>query len=335
MKVLIVVYHPFELWQAPPWFSERLRQDFPGVEVVQRKDYGNIEDDLRDADVVVTWSLRPEQVRAAGKLRWIHSPAAAVHLLMIPEIINSNIVVTNAGSVHGPVVAEHVMAQVLALAKRLPSAVRYQQQHKWAQDELWHEQPRPREIAGATLGLIGLGNIGSEVARRALALSMNIVAVREHPQKSVEIPCASFASSAVKVLGLDQLDVMLAETDYVVLAAPLTPRTRALINAERLARMKPDACLINVSRGALVDEAALADALRRRQIGGAALDVFEEEPLPPESPLWDLDNVLITPHSAALTDKLWDRHFALIAENLRRFTAGSPLVNVVDKAKGY
>ncbi len=331
MKILIVVYHRFELWQAPAWVSEKLRAEFPGIEVVQRKEYQGIEDDLRDADVAITWSLRPEQVRAAAKLRWIHSPAAAVHLLMIPEIINSDIVVTNAGSVHGPVVAEHVIAQVLALAKRLPSAVRYQQQRQWAQDELWNAQPHPREVAGATLGLIGVGNIGREVARRALALGMNIIAVREHPGEPVEVS----PGPEVEVLGPDQLETMLAKADYVVLAAPLTPRTRALINNERLACMKHDACLINVSRGALVDEAALADALRGRQIGGAALDVFDKEPLAPESPLWDLENVLITPHSAALTDKLWERHFALIAENLRRFRAGAPLLNVVDKAKGY
>jgi len=328
MKILIVVYHRFELWQAPPWIAEKLRAQFPGLQVVQRTKYQGIEDDLRDAEIAITWSLRPEQVRAAPKLRWVHSPAAAVHLLMIPEIIHSGIVVTNAGSVHGPVVAEHVIAQVLALAKRLPSAVRYQQQRKWAQDPLWREQPRPREVAGATLGLIGLGSIGREVAARALALGMRVVAVREHAEKPAGI-------SALEVLAPEQLDRMLAEADYVVLAAPLTPRTRTLINAERLARMKPDAFLINVSRGALVDEAALAVALRRRQIGGAALDVFQKEPLPPDSPLWDLENVLITPHSAALTEKLWQRHYDLIAENLRRFLAGEPLLNVVDKSKGY
>jgi len=328
MKILIIVYHRFELWQAPTWIAEKLRAEFPGIEVVQRKEYEGIEQDLRDAEVAITWSLRPEQVRAAPKLRWIHSPAAAVHLLMIPEIVNRDITVTNAGSVHGPVVAEHVIAQVLALARRLPSAVRYQQQRKWAQDELWREQPRPREVAGATLGLVGLGSIGREVAQRALALGMRVIAIREHPEKPAGI-------SALEVSGPEQIDALLAQSDYVVLAAPLTPRTRALIDAGRLARMKPEACLINVSRGALVDEDALAEALRRRQLGGAALDVFQKEPLPPGSPLWDVENVLITPHSAALTAKLWERHFALIAENLRRFLRGERLLNVVDKSKGY
>jgi phosphoglycerate dehydrogenase-like enzyme len=327
VKVLIVVYHRFELWQAPLWLAEKLRAEFPAVEVVQRKEYEGIETDLRDAEIAITWSLRPEQLKVARKLRWIHSPAAAVHLLMIPEIIDSDIVVTNAGSVHGPVVAEHVMAQVLALAKRLPSALRYQQRHRWAQDELWSESPHPREIAGATLGLVGLGSIGAQVVHRATALEMRVIAVREHPQKP--------SPGVAEVFGPDQLEALLRQSDFVVLAAPLTPRTRGLMDAVRLAQMKPQAFLVNVSRGPLVDEAALTAALRGGQIGGAALDVFAKEPLPPDSPLWDLDNVLITPHSAAFTDKLWERHYSLIAENLRRFLAGAPLLNVVDKAKGY
>ncbi|MGB9105155.1 MAG: D-2-hydroxyacid dehydrogenase [Terriglobales bacterium] len=328
MKILIVVYHPFELWQAPPWFSERLRQDFPGVEVVQRKEYGGIEDDLRDADIAITWSLRPEQFRAARKLRWIHSPAAAVHALLIPEIVASDVVVTNARDVHGPVVAEHAIALVLALAKRLPSAFRYQQESTWAQDQIWRESPHPREIAGATLGLVGLGSIGLETAKRAAALGMKVIAVREHADKPHHA-CVS------KVFVPNELDEMLRVSDYVVLAAPLTPRTRAPINRDRLLQMKPDAYLINVSRGALIDQVSLLDALGQHRIAGAALDVFEKEPLPPDSPLWKMANVVITPHTAALTDKLWERHYVLISENLRRFLAGAPQLNIVNKARGY
>jgi len=328
MKILIVVYHPFELWQAPPWFSQRLQQDFPGVEVVQRKEYGDIEGDLLDADIAVTWSLRPEQFRAARKLRWIHSPAAAVHALMIPEVVAGDVVVTNARDVHGPVVAEHAIALVLALAKRLPSAFRYQRKSTWAQDKIWRESPQPREVAGATLGLVGLGSIGLETAKRAAGLGMKVMAVREHADRPHE-PCVS------KVFATSQLDELLQVSDYVVLAAPLTSRTRALINRDRLLRMKDDAYLINVSRGALVDHVALLDALAQRRIAGAALDVFEKEPLPADSPLWKADNLVITPHTAALTDKLWERHYALVSENLRRFLVGTTLLNTVDKARGY
>ncbi len=214
--------------------------------------------------------------------------------------------------------------------------MRLQAKHTWALDLLWQEKPRPREIAGATLGLVGVGSIGGELARRAEALGMRIVAVREHPQKGADWRVTGMVDAPPSaVYGLEHLETILREADYVVLAAPLTGKTHVLIDARRLARMKPDACLINVSRGALVDETALAEALRARRLAGAALDVFESEPLPPDSPLWDLSNLLITPHSAALTDKLWQRHYDLLADNLRRYFAGQPLRMIVDKNKGY
>jgi phosphoglycerate dehydrogenase-like enzyme len=206
--------------------------------------------------------------------------------------------------------------------------VRFQQQHMWAQEMLWHLHPRPREVAGATLGLVGVGSIGSEVARRAASLEMRVIAVREHPKKGTP-------KNVSLVFAPSELNELLRQSDYVVLAAPLTPDTRGLMDAKRISQMKSDACLINVSRGPLVDEAALATALREHKIGGAALDVFSKEPLPPESPLWDLENLLLTPHTAAVTEKLWDRHYELIRENLRRYLAQEPLLAIVDKSKGY
>ncbi len=328
MKLLIVLHHRFELWNAPDWLAERLRKDFPQLQIVHLACYDGLEDHLRDAEIAITWSLRPEQFLAATKLRWLHSPAAAVHQLLFPEFVNSDVVLTNARQVHGPVVAEHVIALIFALAKKLPQAVRLQQKRTWGQEAMWRGCPRPREVAGATVGLIGLGSIGRESAKRASALGMRVLATREHPEKGRP----EFVN---EVFGPTQLDQMLAQSDYVVLAAPLTPETRSLIDAPRLAAMKSDACLINVSRGPLVDEAALAAVLRERKIAGAALDVFSEEPLPAESPLWDVENLLITPHTAAVTEKLWDRHYELIRENLRRYLAGEPLLAVVDKHKGY
>ena len=156
---------------------------------------------------------------------------------------------------------------------------------------------------------------------------MRVVAVREHPERG--------AGGAQEVFGPGHLDRVLAEADFVIIAAPLTASTRGLFDAARLARMKSDAYLINVSRGPIVDEAALAEALRSKSIAGAALDVFSTEPLPQDSPLWELDNLLITPHTAAVTEKLWERHYALIRENLRRYLAGEPLRSIVDKSKGY
>jgi phosphoglycerate dehydrogenase-like enzyme len=327
-KLVIAVRHPFELWNAPAWVSERLRNDFLQVNVVHLPGYEKLTHEIADADIYIGWTIRAEQLRAGKKLRWIHSPAAAVHQLMIPELVASEIEVTNAAEVHGPVVAEHAIAQILALAKRLPSAVRYQGQRIWAQEQLWDERPRPREIADSTLLLVGLGSIGRNVASRAVALGMRVIAVREHPEHGSEI-------AGVEVHGAAELDWLLPRADFVALAAPLTERTRHIINRDRLGRMKPEAYLINVARGQLIDDSALLEALRSRRIAGAALDVFPEEPLPADSPYWDLDNLLITPHSAALTEKLWDRHYALISDNLRRFLASEPLRGVVDKRSGY
>ena len=179
MKLLIVLRHPFELWNPPDWVATRLRQDFPQVEVVHLKDYAGIDEQIRDAEIVIAWSLRPEQIKSARNLRWVHSTAAAVHQLIFPELVASDIVLTNARDVHGPVVAEHVIALVFALAKRIPQAIRLQQKHVWGQKLMWETLPHPREIAGATLGLVGLGSIGCAVATHAFALGMRVIAVRE------------------------------------------------------------------------------------------------------------------------------------------------------------
>jgi phosphoglycerate dehydrogenase-like enzyme len=327
MKVLIVVHHRLDLWNTPAWFGERLKREFP-VEVVQRNSYEGIETELQDAEVLFTLSLRPQQFESAGKLRWIHAPTAAVHQFMFPELINSDVVLTNSTEVHGPVVAEHVIAFIFALAKKIPQAALLQRKRVWGQETMWSDGHHLKEIAGATLGLIGVGSIGRRVARMASALGMRVIAVREHVEKERPEGVEAVFSPA-------QLGELLGESDYVVVAAPLLPATTRLIDATRLGMMKRSAFLINVGRGPQVDEAALAEALRSRRIAGAALDVFEHEPLPPDSPLWELDNLLITPHTAGLAEKLWDRHYALFSENLRRYLSHKPLQYVVDKHKGY
>jgi phosphoglycerate dehydrogenase-like enzyme len=193
---------------------------------------------------------------------------------------------------------------------------------------MWSGRRRPREVAGATLGLVGLGSIGREVARLASALGMRVIATRENPEKRKP-------DGVERVYASTEIDSLLEQSDYVVLAAPTTSATTGMIDAERLLHMKPDGCLINVGRGPLVDELALVEALLQHRIGGAALDVFEQEPLPVDSPLWDVENLLLTPHTAGLTDKLWERHLVLISENLRRYLAHQPLLALVDKTKGY
>ncbi len=311
----------------PPWFAERLRTDFPQLKMVHLTSYDHVIEEVVDADIAISWSLRGEQLKAAKRLRWIHSTAAAVHQLMTPELRATDIVVTNARDVHGPVVAEHAIALAFALAKRLPQAIRYQQQRHWAQHDLWNAQPRPRELKDATMTIIGLGAIGTPLALQAKSLGMHVVGVREHPERGSEVADVTY--------GFQDLDEALSAGDFVVLAAPVTPKTRHLMNPARLARLKPDAYLINVGRGILIDEAALVDALRAKRFGGAALDVATEEPLAPESPLWEMENVLITPHIAGLTEKMWERHYEHFTRNLRRFLAGDALLWVVDKERGY
>jgi phosphoglycerate dehydrogenase-like enzyme len=323
----LAIHHRFELWNAPEWLGARLQQEFPEHKFMQLTNIDNLADQIVDADVLVGWQLRPEQFKEARNLRWIHATTAAVHQLMFPELVASDVRVTNSTDIHGPVVAEHAIALVLALAKGLPWAGKYQQQHHWGQQELWRSFARPREIAGATLGVIGLGAIGRESVRLAKALGMRVIAVREHPERGAE--------GAGRVFGPAELDQLLGQSDYVLLAAPLTPKTQAFFDDGAFEKMRSDGCFLNVSRGALVDEEALARALRERKIRAAALDVFQTEPLPADSPLWELENLFITPHTAALTEKLWERHFVRISENLRRYVSGQPLLSEVDKQRGY
>ena len=328
VKLLILIQHPLELWNVPAWFPEKVQQNFPELRVKHRNNYHGIEQDLRDAEILFAFSLRPEQFTSARALRWLHSPTAAVHQLLFPELVDSDVTLTNSSELHGPVVAEHVLALLLALAKKLPQAARLQQKHRFEPETIWKQGVHPRELAGSTLGLIGLGSIGRRVAPLATALGMRVIAVREHVEKGS--PAGVHA-----VFSPQKLDELLALSDFVVVAAPVTAGTNGLFNAARFAAMKPGAYFINVGRGEQVEEVALADALRSGHLAGAALDVFQQEPLPADSPLWDVENLFITPHTASQTDQLWPRHYEVFTENLRRYLAQQPLLYVVDKQKGY
>jgi phosphoglycerate dehydrogenase-like enzyme len=322
-KIAIILHDEFEAWRPPAWFLEHLRTEFPQIEIAFSSSKHTDENALRNADVMIGWGLSPEQLRIATKLRWIYSITAAIDQFLFPELLASNVEITNASHVHGPVVAEHAVAMMLALARRIPSSVRYQDSRKWAMETIWAEQPRLREVAGENLVIVGLGSIGSEIAVRAAALKMHVMGVRQTPERG--------RAGAHQVVGYPQLDSALAVANFVVLAAPLTSQTRHLIDARRLQLFKPDGYLINVSRGGLIDEAALVNALRERRLGGAALDVFEEEPLPRRSKLWKLPQVLITPHTAFLSPRIWERHYEVFTANLQRYLAGEPLEGVVDK----
>ena len=326
-KLLICVWHPFTLWRAPVEMAEQVRRRWPKINVVHLPTYERLEDELADVDIFVGFSLRPEQFLRARKLQWIHSTAAGVSQLMYPELRASTVIVTNISGVHATPMAEHVLGTLVALARNFPAAVRYQQKRRWAQQEIWDSPLRPRELAGQVLLIVGFGAIWREVARHIRPLGMKIWAVTRSGKTDARL--------AHRSLPVSRLDEVLHEADFVVLAAPETPETRHLIGARQLAAMKPAAFLVNVARGSLVDEVALAAALERRAIAGAALDVAEHEPLPPESPLWGLDNAFITPHISGVTDHLWERQIALLMENLKRWFGGRKLLNRVDLKRGY
>jgi len=326
-KLLLCVWHPFTLWRAPEWLATRLRERYPGMRVVHLKDYSGVNAELPDTDIFVGWSLRALQLAAAPRLKWLHSTAAGVAQLMYPELRASGIAVSNASGVHTIPIAEHVLGLLIALAHRFPSAFRHQAAHHWGQQDIWNESIRPRELHGATLLVVGLGAIGSAVARLARGIGMRVVAVTRSGRPAPEL--------AERVAPASQLDALLPEADFIVLAAPETADTHHLIDAARLSLMKPSAYLVNVARGSLIDEAALIAALREHRIAGAALDVASEEPLPDSSPLWPLENCFITPHLSGASDSLWERQAELLLDNLDRWFSGRALRNRVDLSRGY
>ncbi len=327
MKLLIAVRAQWELYRPPDSLPRDLQQRFPELAVVAFDDYGEMGRELPDAEIFVGWSLPAEKLRIAKNLKWMHSLMTGVAQLCYPEMAASPLVLTNAATVHAAPVAEHAWALMLAATRRIPSAVRCQEKKVWGDRQIWAEEPRPFEVGGLTMGLIGLGAIGREVARRARAFDMRVIAVKRHPERGRE--------EADEVYGPAGLPRLLAASDVVVVAAPHTAETRHLIGERELAMMKPSALLVNVSRGSLVDEEALCRALCERRLGAAAIDVTETEPLPDSSPLWAAPNLLLTPHMSSATDRIWARHMALLEENVRRYLAGEPLLNVVDKAAGY
>ncbi len=306
---------------------ERIRSRWPEMRVVHLPGYDRILDELPDTDIFVGFSLRPEQFAQVRKLKWLHSTAAGVGQLMYPELRNSGIEVTNASGVHRIPMAEHILGTLISLARRFPDCFRYQRQARWAQQDLWNAPVRPRELRGQILLFIGFGAIGREVAKMIQPLGMRVWAVTRSGRAEEGL--------AEQVFPASKLDDVLPQADFVVLAAPETPETRKMMGAREFALMKTSAYFLNVSRGVLVDEPALISVLEQNKIAGAALDVASQEPLPPENPLWKLDNVFITPHMSAASGHLWERQTDLLMENLERWFAGDELLNRVDLNRGY
>ncbi|HYW65534.1 MAG TPA: D-2-hydroxyacid dehydrogenase [Candidatus Dormibacteraeota bacterium] len=326
-KLTICVWHAFTEWRPKPSMARAIRTRWPGMRVIHLPDYTRLAEELPDTDIFVGYSLRPEQLKDAKRLKWIHSTAAGVAQLMYPELRDSGVVVTNPRGIFAVPMAEHAIGLMLALARNIPDSVRQQDRAQWGQQTLWDLPQHLTELNGQVLLIIGFGSIGKELARRARAFDMRVWGVRRSGKEDSPL--------ADRIMPAEELAAALPRADFVVLAAPETPETRHLIGPKEIALMKPGARLINVARGSLLDEAALLRALEEGKLGGAAIDVAASEPLPPESPLWKAPNLLITPHTSATSDRLWERETSLLMEQLERWFDGRELVNRVDFSRGY
>ena len=279
----------------------------------------------------------------ASRLRWLHVPAAGVGAYLTPSFLARGAVITNSRGAHAIPIAEHVLGFLLGIARRVRPAIVEQTTTGMKRESWWSWEEVPHELFGKTLGLFGYGAIGREIARRANAFGMRVIALRRRPHgapawdpellESLDLPADE--PPVDEVMGPGDLDRFLATSDVVVVSAALTPETEGAIGVAQFARMKPGAWLVNIARGKIVREEELVQAVREGRIGWAALDVFETEPLPRESPLYTLDRVLLTPHVSGLSRGFWPRAMALFRANLARYARGEKLLNQVDPDLGY
>lgn len=327
----------------PPVDEERLariREAAGRMQVVNCADQVEALREMPDADAFFG-KITPPLLRQAGQLRWVQSPTASLEHYLFPELVDHPCQVSNMRGIFSDVIADHVLSYVLCIARNLHVYLRQQQRCVW--EPVGGENARLSMAAGpgtvtaidrrhlhladCTLGVIGTGAIGAETLRRASALGMSLL--------GLDPVVRSVPGTLEEVWTMDRLDDLLDVCDFVVIAAPHTPETEKMFRRPQFERMKRSAWLINIGRGVIVDLEDLTAALRERLIAGAALDVFEVEPLPAEHPLWGMENVIITPHSAAASPRIAERHLEVLLDNIRRFVQGKPPETLVDKRRWY
>ena len=306
-------------------FVEELRKTFP--DVTFQTAY-TVEEQLReapDAEVIFGWPTG-EVFRAAERVRWVQCPGTGVDQLLktTPELMDSDAVLTNSRGPHVAPMADHVFMMMLSLAHRGRQLLDHQRGHRWEPSEY---RGSVVELEGATMGILALGDIGRAVARRARGFGMQVRAVDALPVKT--------GPDVRSAWGLDRLDELLGLSDWFVVTAPLTPESRGMIDRRRIGLLKQGAYMIVISRGGIVDEAALAEALQSGRVAGAGLDATAAEPLAADDPLWDMDNVVISPHISADSPGMYDGRRAISKENMRRFLANEPFLYVCDKMTGF
>jgi phosphoglycerate dehydrogenase-like enzyme len=317
---------------------EQIRDAAPGARLITLSPEGLADAPLEDVEVLLRGWLSADAfdrlLARAPRLAWVHSASTGVERALTPAATQRGVVITNARGVFSRPIAEYVVMMILAVSRRLPQLLELQRERTW--------QPlEGAELRDVTVGIVGLGSIGRAVGALATAFGCRVIATRRRSDAGSAAVTPDPEAGSLgelmldRVLGPEGLTELLGESDFVVLAAPLTPETERMISAEALAAMKPGSWLINVARGRLVDERALLRALRDGPIGGAVLDTFTDEPLQPSSPFYDLPNVIVTPQTSWSSGRVLDRSVGLFCDNLRRFAAGEPLLNVVDPSAGY
>ena len=305
---------------AAPTISDGDGNVSPSAEVMR---------EISDADAYVGFGMPRALFLQAPRLRWVHSAAAGVGSLLFPEMLESDVVLTNSAGVHAVPMAEHVLGGILHLLRQFDTAVAQQRDRCWNRDPFVGETSRMRELGACRALIIGTGGIGTEIATRLSALGVRCTGIRRRPERGVP-------NGFDRVYGLESLDDRLGDADILIIAAPATAETHGLVTSDRLDHLPHGAIVVNVARGTLLDERALAERLRAGRLAGAVLDVFEHEPLPAESELWDTPRLLLTPHVSATSPAgYWRRELELLTDNWARFAAGRPLRNVVDKRAGY
>lgn len=302
----------------------QLRLSFPEITFIHAP-FEELDAHLPVADAIVAWHMTPEQVAAAPRLKWLQSFAAGVDKMPFADLTARSILITNASGVHAANIAEHILALMLAFARGLPWLIRTPAKGEWFELPV---RDRIFELSEQRLLLVGMGDIGLALAQRAKGLGMEVVGVRR--RTDLPIP-----ESVPEVYGVDQLAEVLPTADHVAICLPLTPATTGLFGATMLARMKPSAHIYNVGRGPIIDTAALIAALQAGSIAGAGLDVTDPEPLPADSPLWSMENVIVTAHTSGSTPRYWDRIIGILETNISRFQNGEPLLNQVDPEARY
>ncbi len=318
-------YSPVLLrFDTPDFFLAALRERFPQVQFIEH-DEATADDQLARARVLYSWGgLTADAIAKAPNLTWVQWIGAGVERVPMAALKERGIVLTNNSGVHAINIAEHVLAMMLAFTRELPLLIRAQDRKEWT------PQKGPQaggELYGSTLLIVGYGQIGRALAERAVGLGMRVVAVSRTAR--------SEPSPGIEVHGLDRLDDLLPLANQVALCLPETGETKQLFDAARIARMKPGSYIYNIGRGTAIDTNALITALESGHLAGAGLDVTDPEPLPVDSPLWEMPNVLLTSHSAGMTPRYWERALEIFSDNLRSFIAGEPMRTQVDLDRGY